>query len=222
MAWSLVLVLSKCIKEERRLLLVNIISHSRVHFGPPFLFFFFCISVFKWSTMSLTVILSLSFCWFFGWILTNTSYFIFLTWFKKNLMVNFSFVCSSLVLQCVNLRSLLVPTYSQFFPSQNWNLLCFHGCVMGCLLEMWTLFIAWKLLNIKTWVRFTTFKILLSLFLTGNLTVKNFTRRENCDSRDWWISALGNSDFSLSSFSNFIYIVKENNHKLVLSAHSLS
>ena len=39
--------------------------------------------------------------------------------------------------------------------------------------------------------RFTNFKILLCiLVLPGNLTVKNSTRRENCESRDMRISVL--------------------------------
>ena len=42
----------------------------------------------------------------------------------------------------------------------------------------------------KSRLRFTNFKILLSKFLTGNLTVKNFARIEHRDSRDRWISAL--------------------------------
>ena len=37
----------------------------------------------------------------------------------------------------------------------------------------------------KNRLRFYKFKILPSYFVTGNATVKNCTRRENCDSRDW-------------------------------------
>ena len=40
----------------------------------------------------------------------------------------------------------------------------------------------------KSGVRFTKLKNIP--FLTGNLIMKNSTKREKCDSRDWWISTL--------------------------------
>jgi hypothetical protein len=39
-------------------------------------------------------------------------------------------------------------------------------------------------------LRFSNFKTLLSLSLTSTFIIKNSARREKCDSRFWWISAL--------------------------------
>ena len=58
--------------------------------------------------------------------------------------------------------------------------------------------------------RFTKVKSLLSYSLTGTFPIKNFTSRENCESRAWWISTqyiqmfpvFVQSDFELWLYAN--------------------
>ena len=55
--------------------------------------------------------------------------------------------------------------------------------------------------------RFTKVKSLLSLSFTGTFPVKNYSSRENCDSRAWWISALiieCKKDFENTSYCHLL------------------
>ena len=42
----------------------------------------------------------------------------------------------------------------------------------------------------KTGLRYTKFECLISYTLTGTFSMKNCARRENCDSRAWWMRAV--------------------------------